>query len=70
MDNGSGIEASFLPNVFELFTQGKRTPERAQGGLGLGLALVKNIVALHEGEVSARSGGPGQGSVLTGHAAW
>jgi len=64
-DNGSGIEASLLPTVFELFTQGKRTLERAQGGLGLGLALVKNIVVLHGGQVSARSAGPGQGSVFT-----
>ena len=65
MDNGNGIEASLLPHVFELFTQGKRTSERAQGGLGMGLALVKNIVALHGGQVSAQSGGPGQGSVFT-----
>ena len=64
-DNGNGIEAALLPHVFDLFVQGKRTPDRAQGGLGLGLALVKNIVAMHGGQVSARSDGPGQGSTFT-----
>ena len=65
IDNGNGIKASLLPHVFELFTQAKRTPERAQGGLGLGLALVKNIVALHGGQVTAVSAGAAQGSVFT-----
>jgi CheY-like chemotaxis protein len=64
-DNGNGIEAALLPHVFDLFVQGKRTPDRAQGGLGLGLALVKNIVAMHGGQVSARSDGPGRGSTFT-----
>ena len=64
-DNGNGIEATLLPHVFDLFVQGKRTPDRAQGGLGLGLALVKNIVAMHGGQVSARSDGLGQGSTFT-----
>jgi PAS domain S-box-containing protein len=63
-DNGNGIEATLLPHVFDLFVQGKRTPDRAQGGLGLGLALVKNIVAMHGGQVSARSDGPGRGSTF------
>ena len=61
-DNGIGIDAGLLPHVFELFTQGHRTPDRSQGGLGLGLALVKNIVALHDGCVTARSDGTGRGS--------
>ena len=64
-DNGSGIAPSLLPHVFELFTQAERTPDRAQGGLGLGLALVKHIVALHGGAVEAQSEGPGKGSVFT-----
>jgi len=64
-DNGSGIEAQLLPQVFELFVQGKRTPDRAQGGLGLGLALVKNIVGMHGGQVAAHSEGPGRGSTFT-----
>jgi PAS domain S-box-containing protein len=63
-DNGSGIDASLLPQVFDIFTQGVRTPDRSQGGLGIGLALVKSLVALHGGEVSARSEGPGKGSVF------
>jgi PAS domain S-box-containing protein len=64
-DAGIGIEAQLLPHVFELFTQGARTPDRAQGGLGLGLALVKSLVELHGGRVSARSGGMGLGSTFT-----
>jgi PAS domain S-box-containing protein len=63
-DNGSGIDASLLPQVFDIFTQGVRTPDRSQGGLGIGLALVKSLVALHGGEVAARSEGPGKGSVF------
>ena len=64
-DNGSGIDAALLPHVFDLFVQGKRTPDRAQGGLGLGLALVKNIVGMHGGHVAARSAGAGCGSTFT-----
>jgi PAS domain S-box-containing protein len=64
-DNGSGIEPALLRHVFELFTQGQRTPDRAQGGLGLGLALVKSIVELHAGHVQASSAGAGQGSRFT-----
>jgi signal transduction histidine kinase len=61
-DNGAGIEPALLPNVFDLFTQGERTPDRSQGGLGIGLALVKAIVGLHEGRAWAESQGKGRGS--------
>ncbi|MDQ2821088.1 MAG: ATP-binding protein [Pseudomonadota bacterium] len=61
-DNGSGIAPSLLPYVFDLFIQAERTPDRTQGGLGLGLALVKRITALHQGSVHALSEGLGQGS--------
>ena len=64
-DNGTGIEAALLPQVFELFTQGSRAPDRAQGGLGIGLALVRSIVELHGGEVVASSAGAGAGSTFT-----
>ncbi len=64
-DNGSGIAPGLLPSVFNLFTQGERTPDRAQGGLGLGLALVKSITQLHDGEASAASEGSGKGSTFT-----
>jgi signal transduction histidine kinase/ActR/RegA family two-component response regulator len=63
-DNGIGIGPELLPQVFELFTQAERTPDRAQGGLGLGLALVKSLVGLHGGRVEAHSGGPGLGSTF------
>jgi PAS domain S-box-containing protein len=61
-DNGVGIAPSLLPRVFDLFTQGARTLDRAQGGLGIGLTLVKRIVEMHGGAVEARSAGPGRGS--------
>jgi PAS domain S-box-containing protein len=64
-DNGMGIDAQLLPHVFDLFTQGERTPDRSQGGLGLGLALVKSLVELHGGEVTAETGGRGKGSAFT-----
>ncbi len=64
-DNGIGMEASLLPQVFDLFTQAERTPDRSQGGLGIGLALVRTMVALHGGEVEAHSDGPGKGSAFT-----
>lgn len=65
IDNGSGIAPTLLPYIFDLFTQAERTPDRAQGGLGLGLSLVKNITALHGGHVAARSEGLGKGSAFT-----
>ena len=61
-DNGAGIEPGLLPHVFDLFTQGERTPDRSQGGLGIGLALVNAIVGLHEGRAWAESEGKGRGS--------
>jgi PAS domain S-box-containing protein len=64
-DNGIGIDTGLLPQVFDLFTQAERTPDRSQGGLGIGLALVKNVVTLHGGKVTAHSDGPGAGSTFT-----
>jgi signal transduction histidine kinase/ActR/RegA family two-component response regulator len=61
-DNGIGIDAALLPHVFDLFVQGERSPDRAQGGLGVGLALVKSLVERHGGSVSAASAGQGAGS--------
>jgi signal transduction histidine kinase/CheY-like chemotaxis protein len=61
-DTGVGMSAALLAHVFDLFTQGERTPDRAPGGLGLGLTLVKRLVELHGGTVVARSTGPGRGS--------
>ena len=64
-DNGVGIPASLLPRVFELFVQSDRTLDRAQGGLGIGLSVVRRLIEMHGGEVSARSAGPGEGSTFT-----
>ena len=61
-DTGIGIEADMLPSIFDLFTQDRQTMDRAQGGLGLGLALVRNFVQLHGGSVAAHSEGRGRGS--------
>jgi PAS domain S-box-containing protein len=54
-DNGIGIEPDVLPYIFDLFTQAERTPDRSQGGLGIGLALVKSLIVLHGGTVDARA---------------
>lgn len=61
-DEGIGIEATLLPKVFDLFTQSSRSLDRAKGGLGIGLTLVRNLVELHGGKVSAQSEGFGKGS--------
>ncbi len=61
-DTGVGIPAHMLPKVFEMFTQVDRTLERSQGGLGIGLSLVKGLVEMHGGSVEARSEGHGMGS--------
>ncbi len=62
LDTGVGIPADMLPKVFELFTQVERTLDRAQGGLGIGLALVRRLVDIHGGTVVAHSDGRGKGS--------
>ena len=64
-DTGIGISSELLPRVFDLFVQARQAIDRAQGGLGLGLALVKNLVGMHGGTVSAQSDGPGRGSTFT-----
>jgi CheY-like chemotaxis protein len=64
-DNGIGIDQALLPNVFEMFVQGPRGPDRSEGGLGLGLSLVRTLVALHGGTASAFSDGLGRGSEFT-----
>ncbi len=61
-DNGIGIAPELLPKVFDLFTQADQTLSRSRGGLGIGLTLVRSLVELHDGRVTAHSGGPGQGS--------
>ena len=68
-DNGIGIDAELLPNVFELFEQGKRSLDRSQGGLGVGLTLVQRIVEMHHGSVEASSAGIGPRIEVSRHAA-
>ena len=64
-DSGVGIAPEALPAVFDLFNQIDRTLERSQGGLGIGLTLVKRLVEMHGGRVEAHSDGPGQGASFT-----
>jgi signal transduction histidine kinase len=64
-DNGTGIESALLPKVFDLFVQGDRALDRGQGGLGIGLTLVKRLVELHDGTVAVASEGPNRGSTFT-----
>ena len=61
-DDGQGIPTEFLDKVFDLFVQVDRAPDRAEGGLGIGLTLVRKLVEMHGGRVSASSEGPGRGS--------
>lgn len=61
-DDGVGIAEDMIENVFELFVQSKRTLDRSEGGIGVGLTLVRSLVALHGGEVKAESGGIGKGT--------
>lgn len=64
-DTGQGIDAEFLPHVFDRFRQADSSSRRAHGGLGLGLAIVRNIVELHGGRVHATSRGEGQGATFS-----
>ena len=64
-DNGIGIPTDMLPRIFDLFTQVDESSQRTQGGLGIGLALVKNLVEVHGGSVQVRSDGTGKGSEFT-----
>jgi signal transduction histidine kinase len=63
-DTGEGIEPSFLPHVFDRMRQGDGTSTRSQGGLGLGLAIVRHLVTLHGGRVQAESAGKGMGATF------
>ncbi|WP_152594569.1 ATP-binding protein [Massilia sp. BSC265] len=64
-DNGAGIAPEMLPQVFDLFMQGPRSLARSEGGLGIGLNVVRNLVGMHGGSVMADSAGEGQGSTFT-----
>jgi len=64
-DTGQGIDASFLPHVFEMFRQADGSNRRRHGGLGIGLALVHQLVQLHGGKISAESDGPNKGARFT-----
>lgn len=64
-DTGMGIEPEMLPHLFEVFTQGDRSLDRSQGGLGLGLAVARGLVELHDGSIEAASEGQGRGAEFT-----
>ena len=64
-DNGVGIAAAFVPQVFDLFSQSARSIDRSQGGLGLGLAICRQLIELHGGRASCTSGGEGRGATFT-----
>ena len=64
-DTGRGIRAEFLPSVFNRFSQDDSSPKRAYGGLGLGLSIVRSLVDMHGGSVTAESPGEGKGAVFT-----
>ncbi|MGB9107401.1 MAG: hybrid sensor histidine kinase/response regulator [Telluria sp.] len=66
-DNGNGIAPEIIPYIFDLFTQGPRALARSEGGLGVGLNVVRNLVGMHAGTVVAESRGAGQGSCFTVH---
>ena len=66
-DSGSGIAPDLLPTVFDLFVQSRRTLDRSEGGLGIGLTVVKQLIQLHGGSVGAASAGVGRGTTVTVH---
>ena len=66
-DNGAGIPSDKLDRIFDMFTQVDRSSEQSQGGLGIGLTLVKRLVEMHGGSIEARSAGEGQGSEFVVH---
>ncbi len=61
-DSGIGIAPELLPRIFDLFTQGDRSLDRSEGGLGIGLTIARRLIEMHEGTIEAASNGPGQGS--------
>jgi two-component system CheB/CheR fusion protein len=65
VDDGRGIEADVLPKIFDLFVQGTQSLARSEGGLGIGLTLLRSLVELHDGRVAAHSDGRGRGSTFT-----
>jgi CheY-like chemotaxis protein len=65
LDNGIGIAPELLPRLFDLFTQADQTLSRSRGGLGIGLTVVRSLVEMHDGSVTAHSPGPGSGSEFT-----
>lgn len=64
VDNGQGIDAQLLPNIFERFLQGDASASRSHGGLGLGLAIARQLIELHGGTIRAESRGPGTGATF------
>jgi len=64
-DTGIGMDPAFLPHVFDLFSQADHSLARSEGGIGIGLALVRSLVEMHGGTVAAHSDGPGKGSEFT-----
>jgi two-component system, chemotaxis family, CheB/CheR fusion protein len=64
-DTGRGIRSEMLPRIFDLFVQGDPSLDRSEGGLGIGLTLLRSLVELHDGRVEAASDGPGRGSTFT-----
>jgi PAS domain S-box-containing protein len=64
-DDGAGIRADLVPRVFDLFVQSERTPDRSQGGLGIGLSVVKRLIEMHRGSVQLASEGEGRGTTVT-----
>jgi signal transduction histidine kinase/DNA-binding response OmpR family regulator len=64
-DDGAGIEPAFMPHIFDLFAQADQSLDRSQGGLGIGLTLVKHLVELHGGRVAAHSDGVGRGTEVS-----